>query len=203
MPRLGLVVCILSMTLGALVGCGGSAPPEDPASVDTSAPVAPGEPSSAGDASKPSGEPSGTGATPAPSSEKEGQKPASPPEPAREAEPAAPPPSSPAAPAAPALTGGGVEGTIAARKGPVLVINTSKSPAPGAGSKGSLFLYFEQKVGPFNTSGWLGIADVTVKTANEGRLELTIDAEKSVIVVDGKKVDHFAPGNRVKLEPAK
>lgn len=202
MPRLGLVVCILSMTLGSLVGCGGSdlPPPEDPASVDTSAPVAPGEPSSAGDASKPSGEPSGAGAVPAPPSEKEGQKPAAPPEPAGEAEPAAPPTSSPAASAP---TGGGVEGTIASRKGSVVVINTSKSSAPGAGSKGSLFRYFEQKVGPFNTSGWLGIADVTVKTANEGRLELTIDAEKSVIVVDGKKVDHFAAGNRVKLELAK
>jgi hypothetical protein len=97
-----------------------------------------------------------------------------------------------------------VEGSIASRKGSLLVVTTAAgAKAPVVGAKGSLFRYFEQQVGPFNTTGWLGIADVTVKGAKDGRLELTIDAEKSDIVVNGKKVNHFEAGIRVKLEPAK
>jgi hypothetical protein len=207
MSSLRRLLGVLSIAAGTLVGgvggagCGGSdaPPPEDPTSVDTSPrPVGDAPPPTGGtstaDAPKPRGdEPAGSGAPPASQSETPAASPT--PEPAKTAEPAAPPPS---------VVGSQVEGTIASRKGTVLVINTTGGgSAPAAGSKWSLFRYFEQKVGPFNTTGWLGIADVTVKGANGGRLELTIDAEKSEIMVNGKKVNHFAAGIRVKLEPPK
>ena len=123
-------------------------------------------------------------------------------EPLKPAEPVKP--AEPAKPASPTSTGGEVEGTIASRNGSVLVVTPAAgAKSPAAGAKGNLFRFFEQQLGPFNTTGWLGIADVTVKGAKAGRLELTIDAEKSEIVVNGKKVNHFEAGNRVKLELAK
>ncbi|NUQ74403.1 MAG: hypothetical protein HUU21_12675 [Polyangiaceae bacterium] len=172
---------ILFIHVGSLLGCGGSdaLPPEDPVSVDTS--------------------PQTVTAPPAPAPE--------PPDARAETPPPAPPPAEPVktaevAPPPPAVVV--VEGTIASRSGALLVVTPAAgSKGPPVGSKGNLFRYFEQQVGPFNTTGWLGIADVTVKGVKEGRLELTIDAEKSEIVVNGRKVNHFEAGNRVKLEPAK
>ncbi len=199
MRSLGSFVGGVLIALGSLAGCGGSEapPPEDPASVDVPPPRSD-APSDPAGAPKPSGNPAGAGAPgdfqrPSEIEQRPTDPVASPPLPPKTAEPAPPPPS-----AVEAV----VEGTIASRKGTVLLLNTTGA-GPASGSKWSLYRYFEQKVGPFNTTGWLGIADVTVKGEKAGRLELTIDAERSVIMVDGKKVDHFAAGNRVKLEPPK
>lgn len=179
---------ILFINAGWLLGCGGSdaPPPEDPVSVDAS-------PQTVNAPPPPAPEP--------PDARSETPPPAPPPaEPVKTAEVAPPPPAVVEPPPAVVV----VEGTIASRSGAVLVVKPAAgSKGPPVGSKGSLFRYFEQQVGPFNTTGWLGIADVTVKGIKEGRLELTIDAEKSEIVVNGKKVNHFEAGNRVKLEPAK
>lgn len=193
----------VALVVGALVGCGGSepVPPSDPVSVDpappdTAAPAPTADkaaeaPNATGISSDPAG--AGSPASSAADKKEDDKAATPPPEPAKTADP-------PAGQASAA--GGEVEGTIASRKGSILIINTKGAP-PAAGAKGSLLRYFEQKVGPFNTSGWLGIADVTVKSASGDRIELTINAEKSVIVVDGKKVDHFAAGNRVKIELTK
>jgi hypothetical protein len=78
------------------------------------------------------------------------------------------------------------------------------SDAPPAGSKGQLYVHFEQDLPLLgHTTGWLGVADVTVKDAKNGSVTLTIDAEKSNITVNGKKVDHFKKGNQLKLEVKK
>jgi hypothetical protein len=198
-PALAALVTLAALGLGA---CGGSdpPPPEDPASVEL--------PPAGGEGSKTAG--AGTSAASAPTSAPEASaKPAEPPpEPAAKGGEApgspatlpAPEPRKPPAPpvAAPAE----FEGTLSARKGSVLIINTTGG-APPTGAKGALFRFFEQKIGPFNTSGWLGIADVTVKDVDAGKVQLSLDAEKSIMHVNGKKVDHFTAGTRVKLELTK
>ena len=76
------------------------------------------------------------------------------------------------------------------------------APTPGPGTKATLYLHFEQQLGPLRTTGWLGIAEVTVKETKGSKVYLNLVAEKSTIVLNGKKVNHFVAGNSVKLEPA-
>lgn len=176
--------CMLS-ALAALslsvAGCGGDIP----------APEAPTEPPPAAvPAPAPSAAPAAATAEP--------EAAAKPPEPPAKAEPPPPPPEKAAPPPeAPAM-----EGKLASRAGKAVVIEASGAPA--AGAKGKLYTHFEQDLPLLgHTSGWLGIADVTVKGAKAGKITLTIDAETSNIKVNGKKVDHFKKGNQVKLELAK
>jgi len=42
-----------------------------------------------------------------------------------------------------------------------------------------------------------------VKGAKNGKIRLDLVAEKSIIMVNGKKVDHFTSGNDIKLELTK
>jgi hypothetical protein len=86
------------------------------------------------------------------------------------------------------------------RNGNDITIEAEAEPLPAVGAKGSLLKRFEQQLGPIKATGWLGIADVTVKKAFGRRLVLTMTAEKSSIVVNGEKVDHFTSGSQVKLE---
>src|SRR5262249_37395355 len=95
-----------------------------------------------------------------------------------------------------------LEGTLVSRNGSLLVIDAAGA-APSSGAKGVLYRYFEQEIGPLHTSGWLGIADVTVKDAKGSKIRLNLVAEKSIIMLNGKKVNHFESGNKVKLELSK
>jgi len=95
-----------------------------------------------------------------------------------------------------------MEGKLVSRTGAILVIDVAgASPSPGA--KGVLYRHFEQDIGPLHTSGWLGIADVTVKDVKGSKISLNLVAEKSIIMVNGKKTNHFQAGNQVKLDLAK
>lgn len=100
-----------------------------------------------------------------------------------------------AKPAAPSS----IEGTLVSKTGSLIVIDVPDA-APSPGVKGTLYRQFSQQIGPVQASGWLGIADVTVKDVSGGKIRLTMNAEKSTIMVDGKKVNHFTSGTRVKLE---
>jgi len=95
-----------------------------------------------------------------------------------------------------------LEGKLVSRVGAVLVIDAAGA-APSPGTKGVLYRYFEQDIGPLHTTGWLGIADVTVKDVKGSKIRLDLVAEKSVIMVNGKKTNHFQAGNRVKLDLTK
>lgn len=177
---LSLSACLLSTltALGlSLSGCGGDIPP----------PEAPKEPPPA---AAPSATPAAATAEP--------EAAAKPPEPPAKAEPPPPPPEK----AAPPPEAAAIEGKLASRAGKAVVIDAPGSPA--AGAKGKLYTHFEQDLPLLgHTSGWLGIADVTVKGVKAGKITLTINAETSNINVNGKKVDHFKKGNQVKLELAK
>jgi outer membrane biosynthesis protein TonB len=120
---------------------------------------------------------------------------------AKPAEPAAKAPEAPAKAAA-QPEAAALEGTLASRTGKTVVIEAAGSPT--AGAKGALYVHFEQELPLLGkTQGWLGVADVTVKDVKGGKITLTVDQEKSKMTVNGKKVDHFKKGNRVKLELAK
>lgn len=121
------------------------------------------------------------------------------PEPEPDPEPAPPPESAPETMAEPDVVVP-VQGSIVSRKGKKVIIETDETYLPEEGAKGTLSKYFEKQVGPFATSGWLGIAEVTVKKVADGKLHLQIDEELSKMVVNGKKVNHFKKGNTVKLE---
>lgn len=114
--------------------------------------------------------------------------------------PAEPPKSEPPPPPAAPPKAREINGTIMSRVGKDVTIEAPADPSPPVGTKGNLSRYFEQQIGPISTSGWLGIADVTVKKIDKGKVVVTVVTEKSNVVVNGKKVNHFAPGTRVKVE---
>ena len=104
-----------------------------------------------------------------------------------------------------------IEGTLRARKGKEVVLRFDGADLPAAGAKATLSKYFEGKPGQASPlgalggllggtiTGWMVIADVTVKGVNGKDVTVTVDAEKSNIVVNGKPVNQFTPGAKVKL----
>ncbi|MBW2263618.1 MAG: hypothetical protein JRG91_16775 [Deltaproteobacteria bacterium] len=121
------------------------------------------------------------------------------PEPEPIAEPEPEPESAPEASAQPDVVIP-LEGSLVSRKGKKVVIEVDHPDPPAAGGKGTLLKYFEKQVGPFATSGWLAIAEVTVTKSAGGKIHLKIVELLSKMVVNGKKVNHFKKGNRIKLE---
>lgn len=174
-----------------MAACGGGEPEPRAPEISTDAPPAASTP-------PPDGDPADTKEPPPAASAKE------PSEPPASSKPTPPPPSiadtaSASSGPAPAAKASSMEGKLASRAGSLLVIQVAgASPSPGA--KGVLYRHFEQDIGPLHTTGWLAIADVTVKEAKGGSIKLDMVAEKSVIMVNGKKVNHFEPGNLIKLE---
>ncbi len=116
---------------------------------------------------------------------------------APEPEPAAS--AAPAAPAAPAVTAGTWEGDITRASGGVVVVDVASDP-PAVGAKGTLSKKIDQKFGGMSISAWLVIADVVVESSAPGAVGVKVVQEQSVTEINGKKVDHFAPGGHVKLE---
>ena len=127
--------------------------------------------------------------------------------------PAASAPASDPAPAASAAPAAApeLEGTLKARKGNELTLHFDGADRPTVGAKASLAKFFQSKPGeksPLGAlggllggtlTGWMEIADVTVKSVSGGDAVVTIDAEKSNVVVNGKPVNQFTPGAKVRL----
>lgn len=134
------------------VGCGEAyIPPPDPPPPPPPAaeppPPAPPPPPTAAPAPAPTPEPSAA--------------------PAAASAPAAKTPEAPAKAAAQPVTPA-IEGTLASRAGKTVVIDAPGSPT--AGAKGALYVHFEQDLPLLGkTTGWLGVADVTVKDAKGAR----------------------------------
>ncbi len=70
---------------------------------------------------------------------------------------------------------------------------------PAKNIKCTLSKHFDSVVFGFKTTGWLDIADVQVITCEKGILKVKIISEKSDMTINDQKVDHFKPGNEVKL----
>jgi hypothetical protein len=88
-------------------------------------------------------------------------------------------------------------GKITARKGKIVTITVADS-GPEAKTECELFKRFETKLGALKASGWLDVAKVVVEVAGSV-MKLRIVEQKSKMKVNGKPVDHFKPGNDVKL----
>jgi hypothetical protein len=94
-------------------------------------------------------------------------------------------------------------GTLAAKVGAEVTLRTSDAKGAVAGQKGHLHRRLDVHTGSINISGvWLGIADVTVKSAAADRVVLVVNAEKSILTINGKKVEAFVAGAQLKLDLA-
>lgn len=71
---------------------------------------------------------------------------------------------------------------------------------PQKGQTGELHKHFEKIVFDANVTGWLDVAMVEVKAVNGKTVELDILEEKSEIVVNGEKTNHFLKGKTMKFE---
>lgn len=108
-----------------------------------------------------------------------------------------------AAPSAqPSATAGKQEmqGTIAAHAGKALTLQIAGVASTAAGAKGELYRRFGQNLGTLKLTGWLDVAEVVVRKVQARQVVVEIVQEKSDIRVNGKRVDHFAPGETIKLE---
>jgi hypothetical protein len=90
-------------------------------------------------------------------------------------------------------------GEIQGKKGKVVTVKVYVPAAPAAGSPCAVYKYVEKKLGSFQTSGWLEIASARVKKGEGKKLVLDLVEELGVIVVGGKKVNHFKTGTKVKV----
>ena len=87
---------------------------------------------------------------------------------------------------------------LARRARQVTIVPDPGASAPAAGARATLSKHFVKNLGFLKTQGWLEIAVVNVKETGR-RIVLTIVEEKSKMKVNGKPVDHFKPGVKVKL----
>jgi hypothetical protein len=51
-------------------------------------------------------------------------------------------------------------------------------------------------------TGWLSVADAKITAVKENKVTFLVYKEKSEILVNDEKVDHFKIGNHLKLAPA-
>ncbi len=107
-----------------------------------------------------------------------------------------------------------LEGTLVSRAGKVLRVKVAKGAAPAIGARAEVQRYFESKPGDASplgilgglvggtVSGWVVIADATVTKVEGEVVTLEIREEQSQVTLNGKKVNHFSPGARIKLSLA-
>ncbi|MEJ7729576.1 MAG: hypothetical protein WKG00_10195 [Polyangiaceae bacterium] len=100
-----------------------------------------------------------------------------------------------------------VDGEITARQGATLRVKLSGA-APAVGARGRLLGTLGEDTkriagsifGGALVGGWVTIAQVEVTKVDRDQAALTILKEESVVMKNGKKVDHFKIGEKVRLE---
>jgi hypothetical protein len=97
---------------------------------------------------------------------------------------------------------GSLEGTIIGRKGNIISIKPDHFTGtdPQLGTVGDMSKYFDEKMGQMTMSGWMGVAKVEFVPTSHQNTDIKILEEKSEILVNGEKVDHFKLGKRIKIE---
>lgn len=95
---------------------------------------------------------------------------------------------------------GEIEGLIYAREGDIVKVVSEDSPLPPAGMQGEFLKHFEEKLGKMTMNGWLNVGVLEIVSVEGQNMKLRIIEEKSEILVDGEKVDHFKVGKRVKFQ---
>lgn len=197
---MSLKTLVSSSLLFALVACGGGQARE---------PVAP------------TPEPEALPSTPAP---------ATPPAPPASASAEVPPDAAPAkddsqagaaskrdheAPEAEKAKPAGVEGTLASKNGATVVVKVRDPIDLPVGTSVELTRFFDGKdgaasplgamgllFGGANVSGWVTIADARIAKVGSGTVTLKVVKERSTMKINGKPVNHFTTGARVKVAVA-
>lgn len=92
-------------------------------------------------------------------------------------------------------------GTIQSKSGTVVKMRlAADSPTPEKGTVGDMSKYFETTIFGIASSGWLGIAKTKVKSVKGYLVDLEILEEKSEMIINGTKKNHFERGNDVMIE---
>jgi hypothetical protein len=105
------------------------------------------------------------------------------------------------------------EGTLISRAGKTVRMKIAPGGTLSEGTSGTLLRFFEGKSGqstPLGAlsglfggnatiSGWLAIAEVRVKKLDGEQATLEIEKESSKMIVNGKPLNHFTPGARLRL----
>lgn len=81
-----------------------------------------------------------------------------------------------------------------------MTLSIHGAPASWGGAKATLYRRFAKKLGPIDVTGWLEVAEVKIRKSDAHAVEVEILQEKSDIRVNGQRLDHFAPGETIKLE---
>ena len=104
-----------------------------------------------------------------------------------------------------------LEGRLVARAGDKLRIKLAQAATPPLGASAEVSSYFEGKAGQASPlgvlggllggtiSGWLVVANGTVANVDGDVVTLDIKQERSEVKVNGKKVNHFTPGARMRI----
>lgn len=90
-------------------------------------------------------------------------------------------------------------GTVTARTGATVRLRLETHPGPPAGTVVDLSAFFRKAIMGMQTTGWLLAAKARVHHTAGDAMTLVIVEEKSVMTVNGKKVDHLPAGTRVKI----
>ena len=204
-PDLSLCCRLVGLALVFAWGCAGSPPPEptpfanEPAALPAPEPEAAPEPNAAA-ADGPQSAAAPIATTSESATETDAQEPPSFAEapPAEPAE-AAPPPE--------------IEGQLVARAKNVVRVKLSGQLRPDKDQSFKLLRFFSGKAGdnsPIGTlagifggkvsvSGWVSIAEVRVTKVDGAVVTLEIEKEDTKVVINGKRVNHFTPGAKLKL----
>jgi hypothetical protein len=91
------------------------------------------------------------------------------------------------------------EGKISSRKLELITCTMNEELSLQAGDSLTMSKYFEKAFGNSTIKGWLEIANVVVVYSSGNTLVVRITEEKSEIMVNDEKVDHFKIENLIKL----
>lgn len=93
-----------------------------------------------------------------------------------------------------------IEGVLSNSSSKLLVMQQTSGIKPEIGGRGELLKYFQSKMFGGNVSGTMVIAEVEITDITGSQVMLKVLEEKSKILVNGKKKNHFIKGNKVKLK---
>jgi hypothetical protein len=92
-----------------------------------------------------------------------------------------------------------LQGKVTSHNNKTVVLTVDPGATPAMGDSVDVFKYFERTVLNGTMTGWLGVALARVTAVRGTQVTLTIVEERSEIIMNGSKVDHFKLGNRMKL----
>ena len=91
------------------------------------------------------------------------------------------------------------EGTVLSVKGKIVAIKLDAPAALFTKQAVEVYKFFNENILGMQSSGWLLAAEAKVVSIKENEVSLEITAEKSNMVINGKKIQHLKKDARIKL----